>query len=38
MRHVAPPRGERGLKSSTANLVRLKIRVAPPRGERGLKS
>ena len=35
---VAPPRGERGLKSSMcANPLSAKL-VAPPRGERGLKS
>ena len=34
---VAPPRGERGLKSPKAAAPRAGARVAPPRGERGLK-
>ena len=35
--NVAPPRGERGLKSEP-ELVIIRIKnVAPPRGERGLK-
>ena len=34
---VAPPRGERGLKSCQPFSVAGKQRVAPPRGERGLK-
>ena len=35
--HVAPPRGERGLKWVQAAGSRRLWRVAPPRGERGLK-
>ena len=35
---VAPPRGERGLKSRCPQLRCRCTRVAPPRGERGLKS
>ena len=34
---VAPPRGERGLKSKIPLPVRARRGVAPPRGERGLK-
>ena len=34
---VAPPRGERGLKSFMAVLYVVSDIVAPPRGERGLK-
>ena len=34
---VAPPRGERGLKSLAAVESMDIIEVAPPRGERGLK-
>ena len=34
---VAPPRGERGLKSDLPELPRESRLVAPPRGERGLK-
>ncbi len=34
---VAPPRGERGLKSMCAHQIGDGCRVAPPRGERGLK-
>ena len=34
---VAPPRGERGLKSHLPAFGGIKIHVAPPRGERGLK-
>ena len=34
---VAPPRGERGLKSSQEARKALFEFVAPPRGERGLK-
>ena len=36
-RGVAPPRGERGLKSETPSLWEAHHDVAPPRGERGLK-
>ena len=35
---VAPPRGERGLKSAWAQVRAVLPQVAPPRGERGLKS
>ena len=34
---VAPPRGERGLKSGLLCRTNDRIQVAPPRGERGLK-
>ena len=34
---VAPPRGERGLKSLSYDLLYHRYIVAPPRGERGLK-
>ncbi len=34
---VAPPRGERGLKLITLQIIPLVALVAPPRGERGLK-
>ena len=34
---VAPPRGERGLKSYNKEVEMPKEVVAPPRGERGLK-
>ena len=34
---VAPPRGERGLKSSVNGFHLVELLVAPPRGERGLK-
>ena len=34
---VAPPRGERGLKSSGTAFAPVTYFVAPPRGERGLK-
>ena len=34
---VAPPRGERGLKSLCPQTRRYIAVVAPPRGERGLK-
>ena len=34
---VAPPRGERGLKSVDGEELAGSKRVAPPRGERGLK-
>ena len=34
---VAPPRGERGLKSKLADIALHIVAVAPPRGERGLK-
>ena len=37
MGHVAPPRGERGLKYDFSIFHALLGFVAPPRGERGLK-